>query len=185
MAKKVSKISSAAFNIPGVNFRIHMIDTKRIDRRALRYDSLDAFMTEVESVVDAEQAGNLRSAGNWTAGQIFGHLATWIDYGFDGLPFKPPVVIKVLLRVLRMKNRFVNGKLPAGVKIPRLPGGTLGREEMTTQAGLLKLRAAVERLKANAPDREHPIFGWLTHDEWIKIHLRHDELHLGFLSVSH
>ena len=26
----------------------------------------------------------------------------------------------------------------------------------------------------------HPIFGKLTHDEWIAINLRHAELHLGF-----
>ena len=32
----------------------------------------------------------LRCAGNWTAGQTFGHLAVWIECSYDGYPFRAP-----------------------------------------------------------------------------------------------
>lgn len=141
-------------------------------------------MLDAESLAAAEQKGTLKLTGNWTLGQIFGHLATWIGYAYDGVPFKTPLIIKLLFKVMRMKKRFIYGKMPAGVKIPRLAGGTLGQEMISTQEGLEKLRSVVARLKSQAPTLPHPIFGPLTHAEWQGTHLRHAELHLGFASVN-
>jgi hypothetical protein len=39
----------------------------------------------------------------------------------------------------------------------------------------------MEQLKTQAPTAPSPILGTLTHEEWIAMHLRHAELHLGFL----
>ena len=52
---------------------------------------------------------------------------------------------------------------------------------MTTEAGLARLRRAMERLKAEAPSKPQAIFGPMTHEEWVALHLRHAEMHLGFL----
>jgi hypothetical protein len=52
---------------------------------------------------------------------------------------------------------------------------------MTCEAGLERLRHAMDRLKVEAPTTPHAIFGPMTHGEWIAMHLRHSELHLGFL----
>jgi len=42
----------------------------------------------------------------------------------------------------------------------------------------------MERLRAGPPARPNVIFGPLTHDEWIQLHLRHAELHLSFFAVK-
>ncbi len=68
----------------------------------------------------------------------------------------------------------------AGARIPKVPNGTLGTELMSTEEGLSSFRANFQRIAAECPTRPNVIFGPLTHDEWINLHLRHAELHLSF-----
>jgi hypothetical protein len=46
--------------------------------------------------------------------------------------------------------------------------------------GISRYRAALERLAREAPTQPNVVFGPLTHDQWIKLNLRHAELHLSF-----
>ena len=46
--------------------------------------------------------------------------------------------------------------------------------------GLNRLRNAWARIRRAAPEDEHPLFGDLSHSEWIMLNLRHAELHQGF-----
>lgn len=156
-----------------------VVDTGKVaDRRRLRFESPREMHAEVDRLLVAERAGTLCRVGNWTLGQSLGHLGAWVNFGFDGNPVRPPWLIKLYLKV--MKNKYMNNGLPAGVKIPNVPGGTLATEPLSTEEGLRRFRAAWERLEAGAPGIPNPVFGPLTHEEWKKIHLRHAELHLGF-----
>lgn len=159
-----------------------MIDTAKItDVRRLRYPSIDDMLADAERIAVADRAGTLRRTGNWTAGQTFGHLATWMEYAFDGFPpdMNPPWIIKTIIRFKR--KMFFEGPMPRGVRIPRIQGGTKGTDLMSLDDGLARLRAATARLKAGAPRQPNPIFGPLTQDQWKAMSLRHAELHLGFL----
>src|SRR5687767_5556072 len=159
------------------------VDTGRVtDLRAVRFASIDALLTDVERLAAAERAGTLRRAGNWTLGQALGHLATWVDFSYDGNPLKPPWFVRVLVRM--RKKRYLTEGLPRGVKIPRVEGGTLGTERLPLDEGLARYRNSLERLRREAPTKPNVIFGPLTHDEWIALQLRHAELHLGFFKVS-
>lgn len=148
-------------------------------RRTLRFRSLDEAIAEAQRLVAAERDGRLARAGNWSLGQTLGHMATWASFAFDGYP--PETVPPTLIRVLG--NLF--GKLmlkrgmPAGVRIRHIPGGTVGLEEISADEGLSRLRAAFDRLARTAPTIENPFLGWLSHDQWIALNLRHAELHLG------
>ena len=51
---------------------------------------------------------------------------------------------------------------------------------MAADEGLRRYRAAMERLRATAPTIPNPVFGRLTHEQWIQLNLRHAELHLSF-----
>lgn len=159
------------------------IDTGKVkDRRRLRFNTLDEVLADAERVAAADKAGALRRTGNWTTGQTLGHLASWMGYAYDGYPENlrnPPWFIKLLLKVQR--NRFMNGALPAGVKIPKIEGGTAGTEVISTEEGIIRLRASCQRLKAGPPSGPNPVFGPMTHDDWIKLACRHAELHLSFL----
>ncbi|MCA9289228.1 MAG: DUF1569 domain-containing protein [Phycisphaerales bacterium] len=156
------------------------IDTKTAEHRAIRFENLDEMVREAERLVWAEREGTLRATGNWSLGQALGHVASWMDYPFDGYPpeVRPPWFIKLILRT--QKKKFLNAGLQRGVKIPGIKGGTLAIRDEPADEALAHLRKATQRLKAQAPTRPNPIFGPLTHEEWTKGNLRHAELHLGF-----
>jgi hypothetical protein len=121
----------------------------------------------------------LRYLGNWTLGQILGHLATWVGFAYDGVPVTPPLIVRWIMKP--MKKRFLYKAMPPGVHIPKAPGGTFGTDPLPLNEGLARLRRAYERLKTSPPDRLHPIFGKMTGNEWINGQLRHAELHLSFV----
>lgn len=159
------------------------IDTSKVtDRRQLRFNNTAELRADLERLEQAHRAGTLRKAGNWSPGTIFGHLAAFIEFAYDGYPPElqnPPWHIRLLLKF--MKKKFLHGSLPVGVKIPRIEGGTVGTQERTFEEGLTKLRAALARLDAAPPDKPNPIFGPMSHQEWLAMHCRHAELHLSFL----
>src|SRR4051812_46136425 len=148
-------------------------------RRMLRFESIDEVIAEVDRLAEADRAGRLRKLGNWTLGQTLGHLACWAEYSYTGTPMKVPFFIKWILR--RRKRKFLYEPMRAGVRIPGVAGGTLAIDPMSRDEGLESLRRVMERLKAEAPTMPSAIFGPLTHEEWVAMHLRHAELHLGFL----
>ena len=143
---------------------------------------LDELAAEVDRIVAAEKAGRLKTAGNWTAGQNLAHLASWIEYNYIGFPLSPPPwPIRFILKTF-MKKKYLRSGLPQGVKIPGQPNGTTGQDAMTTVDAAERLKRAITRLRAEPPSHPSPAFGQLTHDETVRLNLRHAELHLGFLS---
>ena len=157
------------------------VDTAQItDHRKLHFESIDALLSEIDRIAAADDAGRLRCAGNWTAGQAFGHLATWLNFGWDGYPFKVPWFLRFIVR-RKIRGFLKNGMTP-GVKIPNMPGGTLGIEPLSTGEGRARLHAALLRLKAGEPAKfESPAFGPMSEADRTTLTLRHAELHLGFL----
>jgi Protein of unknown function (DUF1569) len=158
-----------------------MIDTRKVtDRRQLRFASLEEAVRDAEALAEAERRGTLRSVGNWTLGQAIGHIAFWARAPLDGYPEMPqmPWLLRKLLPLF--KNGFLNKRLPAGGRIPGVPAGTFGLDLLATDEALAQLRTAFERLARETPTVPNPMFGELTHEEWIKLNLRHAELHLTF-----
>ena len=155
------------------------VDTGKVaTRRKLRFDSVEQVLADVDRLVEAERNGRLDHVGNWALGQTLGHLASWAEYAYTGYAMKPPFFIRWILR--SRKQAFIHEPMRAGVKIPGIPGGTLATEPVALDEALERYRRVMGRLKSEAPNLVHPIFGPLTHDEWIAINLRHAELHLGF-----
>lgn len=152
--------------------------------RKLRFNSIAEVNRELDNIAELNRTGRLLTSGKWTPGQIMAHLAAWIEYGYDGYPLKsPPWFIRWFLR-LRLPKMLESG-MPRGVKIPGIPGGTVGADDMPTDAGIARLRKAFKRLD----DREEalhdsPAFGKMSHDDRIRLNLRHAELHLGHLNKS-
>lgn len=150
-------------------------------RRVLHFDSIDQALAEVDRLIAAEREDRLDRAGTWTLGQTLGHLATWIDFSFDGYPgsIDPPPLLRVLVKLFK-RRVLTKGMIP-GMRIGRVPGGTLGIDVLSTEEGASRFRASFARLRSTPPTLNNPIFGPLTHEQWIQLNLRHAELHLGFL----
>ncbi|MFZ2874939.1 MAG: DUF1569 domain-containing protein [Phycisphaerales bacterium] len=159
-------------------------DTSKIaDRRQLAFETLADLRADLATLERA--GGTLRTSGNWTAGQNFSHLAAFIEFAYNGYPpelSNPPWFIKAFLRL--RKRPMLRGRLPAGVKIPGIKEGTVGADDAPAHSALSRLRTALDRLERSAPTSPNPVFGPLTHEEWIALHLRHAELHLGFVHPS-
>ena len=132
--------------------------------------------------LDAE--GRLDCLGNWTAGQIFSHLAAWIEYGYDGYPInKPPLPIRWILRMM-LPGMLRRGMKP-GVRIPGVKDGTVGQEMMEAGKAAERLERAWSRLASGEPSRhDSPAFGAMSHERRIQLNLRHAELHLSNLKES-
>lgn len=159
-----------------------LINTRKAERRTLHFDSINDIVKDVDRIVAADRAGKLRCTGNWTAGQTFGHLATWIEFGYNGFPPEahPPGLVRLIAKVL--KKRILYKPMMAGMKIGRIPGGTLGTEPMSTEQGATRYKSVLARLHKREPLKfPSPAFGQMTEDETIALNLRHAELHLSFL----
>jgi hypothetical protein len=159
-----------------------IVKRSRPEHRTLRFDSINDLLTEVDRIVASERAGTLRRTGNWTTGQAFGHLAAWLNFGWDGYPpgAHPPWLVKVIAKML--KNTILYKPMRRGMKIGRIPGGTLATEPMSTEEGARRLREGLGRLHRREPPKFHsPALGPLSDEERLALTLRHAELHLGFL----
>lgn len=158
------------------------IDTRKVVRRPLRFNSLDDMLAEAQRIAAADSARRLTRLGNWTAGQNFAHIAAFIDYCYDGYPpefSNPPWYVKLAMRLMR--KRFLEKGMPQGVRIPGIPAGTTGADDIPTDEGLRRLAKAVARLKTDAPRHPSPALGPMSREDGIKLTLRHAELHFGFL----
>jgi hypothetical protein len=158
------------------------VDTGKVaGRRALRFSSPADLEADVARLVEADRAGRLTCLGNWSLGQALNHLGTWASFAFEPNPLKPPFFVRWVVGL--RKDRYLNGSMPAGVRIPRVEGGTIACEPKSLDEGLARFDAAWARLKNEVPTRTNALFGPLTHQEWINLQLRHAELHLSFFKA--
>lgn len=149
-------------------------------RRKLRFETVDDAIAEAQRLAAAEREGRLARAGNWTLGKTLGHLATWANFAFEGYPSEVSAPLPVRLVARAMRGRILSRGMMAGVKIGRLPEGTVGLDETPVDVGLERFSTAMRRLATSTPTAENPVFGKLTQEHWIQLNLRHAELHLGF-----
>ena len=150
------------------------------NRRSLRIEKLDDVMADVAGLAATEPAGGLRTSGNWTFGQSLNHLATWVDYAYDGLALSVPPPLKLLLRLVR--NQILYKPMRPGSRLPRVEGGTLAIDGVPTAVGIEHFHRSFARLKVEPPTQPHVAFGRLNHDQWIALNLRHSELHLSYFN---
>jgi hypothetical protein len=158
-----------------------MVDTRKAPRRALRFESIPRLRDELATVEAAHRAGTLRTTGNWTPGQVLGHLAAWASYPYDGYPMNPPGWIRLLGRLTKRRFTRQTRPMPAGFRIHGAPEGTFGVENLEFDEGVRRLHAALDRLETTTPTIINPVFGRLSHAEWVGLNLNHAALHLGFL----
>lgn len=155
------------------------VDTAKAVRRTLRFDTIDHALVEARRIAGLESAGTIQYSGNWTAGQILNHVGAWAEYAYSENPVKAPWFVRLLVKPFR--GRFLNNGLPAGRLIPKIPGGTLHIEPVDVNIALARFEKAFTRLKNDPPTFPSPVFGIMTHEEAVKLNLRHAELHLSFV----
>jgi hypothetical protein len=155
------------------------VNTRSVrNRRKVAFASVDQMLADANCIAQADRMGTLVRLGNWTAGQAFGHVAAWMDYPYDGYPMNPPWFVKVIGRVI--KPLVLSRGIPAGGRLPGVAGGTYAVDVVPLEQALAHLHTASERLRTTDPKRSNPVFGSMSHAQWILLNLHHAELHFGF-----
>jgi hypothetical protein len=146
------------------------------DRRPVHFEKLQDVVTDAEMLVAAKQ---VRALGNWTLGQALGHLAVGMNGTIDGMPFKPPLWLRILARL--MKRKFLKGPMPPGFRLPKeAEAKMVPAPEFSAAEGLAQLRAAVARLQREPNRAPSPVMGKLTREQSDRLQMHHAELHLSF-----
>jgi hypothetical protein len=152
------------------------VNTAKVDgRRNLDYASLEELLADADRLT----SGPVKVLGNWSAGQIFRHLAIAFNGSIDGFTMTFPLPLRLMAKLFRKK--LLDGPMPAGFKLPAEGAKAMMPAPTSSEEGLADLHAAVARLERESHRAKHPMFGDLSKEEWNKIHLKHANLHMSFL----
>jgi hypothetical protein len=153
------------------------VDTKAVSgRRKLQFASLDEVIADAEKCVGSP---NTKMLGNWPLERILGHLTKAMNGSIDGMDLQAPFLIRLIGPLL--KRRILKKGMAPGIKLSKPNEAVLYPNVASAQQVLDAMRAAASRVQMEKKlIARHPVFGNMTKDEWIKLHLRHSELHLSY-----
>ncbi len=161
-----------------------MINTRNAPRRELAFHCTGCLKGELARIESAHRSGSLRQTGNWTPGENLDHVAKMWEFSLDGFPpeARVPFFIRIVARLV--KGRMTSGRtLPSGFSIPKGGEYMLPLAGCSFDAGFARLQTVLDRLDRGERMRvPSPAFGPMTHDEWMRLHLAHAQLHLGFVA---
>jgi len=148
-------------------------------RRELHFESVDDILADAEQVMGKPH----RAVGNWSAAQILEHLALAFNRSVDGSSYRPPFFVRWAASLL--KRRILKGPMPSGFKMPKaMQPDFMPPDNATDQNALEELHTSINRYKSAAQLAPNVALGKLSREEWDKLHLRHAEMHLGFIVPS-
>ncbi len=159
----------------GVAMTVNTVNTKNIaGRRKLHFNTYQDILDDVHALA----AQPTRTLGNWSFGQICEHLAAGLNMAIDGAPASLPWYFRLVGPFL--KKRVLAGPMSPGFRLPKSAASLLPHETSSAD-GIAALEKAIERQQHISERKPHMVFGTLTRDEWDQLHMRHAEIHLGFV----
>lgn len=156
-----------------------MINTRRVrGRRRLRFRDFDEMLTDVRQLQYAPH----RQLGNWSLAQIVKHLGRVMHGSIDGSrePAQFPLLSRIAGRFF-LRPFLLNVAVPAGIRPPAAVRSEFMFDHAEFDESLGWLESGVERLGKEPHRVVHPLLGRLTPTQWNKFHMRHSEMHLGFI----
>lgn len=158
------------------------VNTKTAPHRTVTLRSLEDLKTEVANIERALAEGTLQVHGNWTAGQICQHIGKFIQFSIDGFDGSAPWIVRIGAQLLFKKQLLGDKPMPRGIQLPRSAASMLPEPTISDAEGIAFVRAAIARLEAGERmTQPSPVFGRLTHEQWLHLHLKHAAMHLGFV----
>ncbi len=150
--------------------------------RKLTFSDLDQVMPEVDRLV----RDGYRQLGQWDLAQCCEHLKLWMQYPIDGYPPTPwPMRMMIALMRWTLGRRWLSQILTSRTMRaggPTLPVSVPQAGQLDVASAVEELRGIIERVKGRPRERyQSPIFGELTHEQFVQLHCVHAAHHLGFL----
>jgi len=129
----------------------------------------------------------VRALGNWSPAQGLWHLARFMELSIDGFPFRYRRGPAWLLRRVRLvgwrwlimlafRPGFTNP--PEAAVLEPHPALSLADAAPFLRQQIARIRGGEQMTRACSAE------GPYSHEQWLYIHLRHAELHLGFLAIE-
>ncbi len=151
------------------------------ERRKLKFENFDQVSEELNRLL----TGGYTQTGNWNLSQICGHCHDWMRYSLDGYP-KSPAPIRLMLWLMKVTvgRRQLEAVLKGGfrAKLPTMPETVPDPDAVSDAAAVEQLTKTINRLKASSgPIVPSPLYGPMTHDEAVQLHLAHCAHHLRYL----
>ncbi len=157
------------------------VDTRKSARRARAFASLDELLREMERVEAALRDGRARKTGNWTPAQVMWHVGEFWKCSFDGFGFKAPLAVRAA--VAPFKGVMLSkATMPAGIKFRGGMRRFAPDPGLTIERGAGSLRQQIARVqRGEKMTYPSPLFGGLSHETWLRMHLGHAAHHLSFV----
>lgn len=156
------------------------VNTKAAPHRTLAFASFEDILAEVDRIESAGDAAS--TTGNWSIGENCDHCAKFIRCACDGFDSLAPAPVRFIFRLMYKKKAFGDQPIPAGFKLPEKASALLPTPGITDAEGLGELRKELKRVIAGKEmTAASPLFGSLTHEQWLIIQRKHCALHLGFI----
>jgi len=156
-----------------------MLNTKKVSRREIKYQSLQEAFDNAERLAAADAP----TTGNWSKGQIYEHLAAVLDMGIDGFEKKAPFIMRLLAKYMIKPMVFRSGMTP-GYQLPQWASKAIAPDDIKTAEALEHLRRSTERFQSAENLHSHPFFGAMEKEEWTTLMLHHAELHMSFIAEA-
>jgi hypothetical protein len=150
--------------------------------RQLTFSHLEQVMPEVDRLA----RDGYRPLGEWDLAQCCEHLRLWMQYPIDGYP-PTPLPMQMMVAIMRWTvGRRWLGQILATRKMraggPTLPVSVPQAGQIDLPAAVDGLRRMIARVQQRPQERyRSPIFGELTHEQFVELHCVHAAHHLSFL----
>jgi hypothetical protein len=163
------------------------VDTRLVgNRRRVRLQTLDDLEAEIERLTAAAAAGKVRPLGNWSPAQVLWHVGRFMEPSIDSFPFRyrrgPQWLVWLFRRVAwrwLIAKAFRPGfKNPPEAALEPSPSVSLAEAAAYLRQQIGRIRSGERMTQACSAE------GPYSHEQWVYIHLRHAELHLGFLAIE-
>ena len=127
-------------------------------------------------------AGEVRTTGNHSFGQILNHLALSHDVAAGRAQAPPPPFFMRLMMPL-MKRMVINSKpFKPGIKLPAKGESFFWPDkEFDVPTAVNYFKASVDYYKSHGPLVIHPFFGKISKADCDELNCRHAALHLSFV----
>lgn len=149
--------------------------------RELHFHCFNCLRSELDRI---EEAGDEHATGtgNWNPAQIVQHVAEVVTRSIDGFEFRAPLFARLMRPLLRAK--LMGKPLPTGVKLKGGSAVLIPPESVRLNDAIALLRKELDRAEQQKMTADSPIFGKMAHEDWTDLHLRHAEMHFGFISLD-
>jgi hypothetical protein len=100
----------------------------------------------------------------------------------DGMPMRFSWPLRLLGRLL--KKRVLTKGMSPGFQLKGRAAEVLDPPATSWEDGLHLFREAVRRQQSETKREPSPFLGAMTREDWDRLHCRHAELHLSFLTPA-